>query len=54
MTQEGWICPRCGMVNAPWVMQCFCNRNTCVLPKVGAPYYEGDPETYNTEEDRYV
>lgn len=42
MAQEGWICPRCGKVNAPWVMQCFCNRNTQILPKVGAPYYEGD------------
>lgn len=36
MTQEGWICPRCGKVNAPWVMQCSCNRNTNILPKVGA------------------
>lgn len=34
MAQEGWICPRCGKVNAPWVMQCFCNRNTQILPKV--------------------
>lgn len=42
MAQEGWICPRCGKVNAPWVMQCFCNRNTQILPKVGAPYYKGE------------
>lgn len=45
MAQEGWICPRCGKVNAPWVMQCFCN-------KVGAPYYEGDQATCNTKEDK--
>ena len=45
MAQEGWICPRCGKVNAPWVMQCSCNRNTQILPKVGAPYYEGDQAT---------
>ena len=54
MAQEGWICPRCGKVNAPWVMQCSCNRNTQILPKVGAPYYEGDQVTCNTKEDRYV
>lgn len=52
MTQEGWICPRCGKVNAPWVMQCFCNRNTHILPKVGAPYYEGDQATCNAKEDK--
>lgn len=22
--QQGWICPRCGRVNAPWVASCFC------------------------------
>lgn len=52
MAQEGWICPRCGKVNAPWLMQCFCNRNTHILPKVGAPYYEGDQATCNTKEDK--
>lgn len=50
MAQEGWICPRCGKVNAPWVMQCSCNRNTQILPKVGAPYYEGDQATCNIED----
>lgn len=52
MAQEGWICPRCGKVNAPWVMQCFCNMNTHILPKVGAPYYEGDQATCNAKEDK--
>ena len=51
MAQEGWICPRCGKVNAPWVMQCSCNGSTQILPKVGAPYYEGDQATCNTKED---
>ena len=54
MAQEGWICPRCGKVNAPWVMQCSCNRNTQILPKVGAPYYEGDQATCNTKEDKQL
>lgn len=51
MAQEGWICPRCGKVNAPWVMQCSCNRDTQILPKVGAPYYEGDQATCNTRRE---
>ena len=26
MAKEGWICPRCGNVNAPWVPECKCNQ----------------------------
>jgi hypothetical protein len=22
---EGWVCPLCGKVNAPWVPQCGCD-----------------------------
>lgn len=25
--EQGWECPRCGRINAPWVRQCDCNRN---------------------------
>lgn len=25
---EGWICPRCKRVNAPWVDHCDCYKNT--------------------------
>lgn len=25
--QDGWRCPRCGRINAPWVRQCDCNRD---------------------------
>ena len=26
--QYGWECPRCHCINAPWVRQCECKRNT--------------------------
>lgn len=25
--EQGWECPRCGRINAPWVRQCNCSRN---------------------------
>ncbi len=25
--EQGWECPRCGHINAPWVRQCDCSRN---------------------------
>lgn len=30
--KEGWICPRCGKINAPFVEQCTCNSNNLVAP----------------------
>ena len=26
MQTEGWICPRCGRVNAPWLAWCGCSN----------------------------
>lgn len=28
MTNEGWICPRCGRVNAPWNPWCNCEHKS--------------------------
>lgn len=25
--EQGWECPRCGRINAPWVRQCDCSRS---------------------------
>lgn len=25
--EQGWECPRCGRINAPWKSQCDCGRN---------------------------
>jgi len=25
--EQGWECPRCGRINAPWVRQCDCREN---------------------------
>ena len=25
MDNVGWVCPRCGRVNAPWMMTCRCS-----------------------------
>lgn len=31
MAQEGWICPKCGKVHAPWVPSCECLGKTKTL-----------------------
>lgn len=30
--QEGWLCPRCGSINAPFISQCTCTPNIVVEP----------------------
>lgn len=51
MIQEGWICPRCGKVNAPWMPNCDCKSGgSNTPPKIGAPYYEGPQITCKDNE----
>ena len=45
MLQEGWLCPRCQKINAPWVSQCSCENNlktniTCSLADSFTKEYE--------------
>lgn len=38
--KEGWLCPRCKKVNAPWVSQCTCNETiTTNIPVTGDPQF---------------
>ena len=44
---EGWICPRCSKVWAPWVRECECNKTGTLPYGITWPEYTqpstGDP-----------
>ena len=39
--QQGWICPKCGRVNAPWLPICGCVSSQTTGTASGTPYLVG-------------
>jgi hypothetical protein len=47
----GWVCPKCGRVNAPWVAACDCKAQIVFVPQpypvyMPRPYYPVNPDPY--------
>jgi len=38
--EDGWRCPRCGKINAPWVRQCDCPPSTYTWDKITVNPYD--------------
>ena len=55
--EQGWECPRCGRINAPWVRQCNCNRGwnlTCddtIKDEWWKEYVTSDTDTFKIHPD---
>lgn len=56
--QSGWLCPRCGTVNAPWMAQCTCNDKkssiTCWDGNIEPPYIKMGDSTGESILKNYV
>lgn len=40
--KEGWVCPKCGAVHAPWIPGCDCYKQK-QQPMINQPTYESAP-----------
>lgn len=51
--QQGWICPKCGRVNAPWLPCCDCtvSQTTGTAGNSSVPYIVKTSSTSTEKED---
>lgn len=49
---EGWICPRCKRINAPWVEHCDCADEALKTNNINC-YHQWIPETVSTAGTTY-
>lgn len=46
---QGWVCPKCGRVYAPWVYTCAkCDPSTVTFPATGTPFPPVSPTSGGT------
>jgi hypothetical protein len=46
---QGWECPKCGTILAPWMPTCNCNRGAIVVPNP-MPYSTGTSPNHRRTE----
>lgn len=51
--QQGWECPRCGKINAPWISYCDCPRNNYTVTW-NSPLTTFDPNTTTVKYDDII
>lgn len=47
--QKGWQCPLCGIIHAPWVPSCHCQKVSEVRKSDKSEEYEPNTEIYRSQ-----